>query len=150
MEEISQLEVINFANITDEKFTGIYGGKYYTFEPHSVTPLSKLLAEHFANQLAVKILMANGKDWGNDSPLKMEKVGEILGKVKVEEEVKTSEVKPNLEVPMVVAKEVPEKEFEGLDEGEKVEGSGVECSTCHKFFKTEAAMKAHDTRMHKI
>jgi hypothetical protein len=141
MDEITNYDVVTFTNISDTLFAGIYGGKETVFTPHSVTQLPRFLANHYAGQLAVKILMGQQKDWGNDSSERTRVIGEILG-------TKAATVvsdKVNEKVEAVV------KEFEDLEEVKETDEvkAGVLCPDCGKLFKTEPAMKAHVTRTHK-
>lgn len=142
MDDSKNYDVVTFTNISDTSFTGMFGGKERTFEPHSVTQLPRFLADHFAKHLAVKVLIAKGKEWGNDSKDLQDTVGMILGTIAV--------APVQQEQPQPVAKE---PEFADLKEEEAPEpkpGEGVGCPTCGKVYKTEAAMKAHVTRSHKV
>jgi hypothetical protein len=143
MEEQTNYDVVNFANISDNEFVGVYGGQERRFASHSVTQLPRFLAIHFAGHLATKVLMSQNKDWGNDSIDRKRVIGEILASpvpvTAIVEETKTApapkEFEELVETPSEVKVETPE--------------SGYVCDECKKEFKTEPALKAHNTRYHK-
>jgi hypothetical protein len=127
---MSNYDVVNFTNIDGEKFVGIYGGKEKEFAPHSVSMLPRFLATHYAKQLATKILMAQDKDWGNDSADRAQAEARIL-----------AEAEKQADVQEQAPQEAKEEEFAELKQG-------FTCDVCQREFKTEPALKAHKTREH--
>ena len=136
MDDSKNYEVVNFVNISSEPFVGIYGGKETTFAANKVTQLPRFLADHYGGQLATKLLKDTGKEYGKTAKER----ADILAKIIVDNptgqpvmEVKAEETKPE------------EKEFVDLEEEEK----SCKCAVCGKVYKTDAALKAHQTREHK-
>ena len=152
MEDQKQLEVVNFNNIDNEDFNGMWGGVQggtYFVPAKTVKKFPRFLADHFKKALAVKILMKENKDFGNDSPLLADKMAQI--------------VTEDPELPSVVMPEEPKKkpEFEEvkylptepvkapeLPVEPVIEAKGYVCSTCQKTFKNALGLAGH-SRSHK-
>jgi hypothetical protein len=88
-----ELEVINFCNITDKEWTGMWAQEAYVFNPGETKALTRFMADHFAKQLSDRILIDAGKDTSMESPERKELVEKILGKVAVPQET-TAQVEP--------------------------------------------------------
>jgi hypothetical protein len=79
---LDKLLVINFTNIDDEDFVGVYGGEKKVIKSGQTIPLPKFLAEHYAKHLMDKMILKEGKDYGqaiNRDPL----MAKILGNISV-------------------------------------------------------------------
>ena len=55
--------VKNFTNIDDKDFVGMYGGETATVKAGKTVAFTEIIANHFAGQLAAKILIGRGKPW---------------------------------------------------------------------------------------
>ena len=113
--ETDNYEVVTFINIDDEDFAGLFGGKQYPVKKNEVKQFPRFLADHFAKQLGVKILIKQKKDWGNESPELVSMIARILARP----------VATDVVAPMVVAQEIatefPEIEEEIEEEKEETE-----------------------------
>jgi hypothetical protein len=111
MNNKEELEVINFTNITDKEWTGMWAQDKYVFQAGQTKAFPRFMAEHFAKHLADRVLIDEGKDFAADSTERKEVVERILGKVAIPaEEVHTDTpaqepvfegvpVEPSAEVP---------------------------------------------------
>jgi hypothetical protein len=145
-------EVVNFYNIDNSEFRGMWGGEEYIIAPKENKKMVRFLAEHFAGHLANKILMKEGRDWGNDSPDKKQMVARILGK----EEPATPMAAPENFQPTVstsTAEMIVEKteEFPDVPKEEPKEVKETKvyiCDVCQKECKNALGLAAHK-RSHK-
>jgi hypothetical protein len=157
----SNYEVVNFYNVGDTEFRGMWGGEEYVIAPKERKQMVKFMAEHFAGQLATKILMKDGKDWGNDSPARQELIAKILGIV-VEIPIPTpviyastaevkieSQTEPEfIDIPVETPKEEIIQE-PPLQETQEIPKAKVyTCGVCSKSFSHPLALAGHK-RSHK-
>ena len=101
------LSVRNFTNIDSEDFEGMWGGVAYPVKAGKTTQFPGFMVDHFAGQLAKKILLRQGGNFMDD--VKTPRlIAEIKGEVEVEPE---EEVEAPKEAPKAKpkAKKVGEK-----------------------------------------
>lgn len=103
--------VKNFTNIDIEDFEGMYGGEKRLIKKGRTVPLPETLANHFASQLATKILIRKGKDYLGD-PERPELIKQIVG------EIVLSGEKPPAKKPEKEKEEKETSETEGEEGGE--------------------------------
>ena len=99
MDELDNLSVVNFTNIDSEDFAGMWGGKETIIKKGETKPYPKFLAEHYAKHLGKKMLIREGKDFGNVKLLEELRL-KIIGNVTVnvsEPEIKAPELAPEFE-----------------------------------------------------
>jgi hypothetical protein len=139
--EASAMEVINFTNIDGKDYEGMWGGIPYLIKARETKQFPRYLAEHFAKHLAIKLLLREAKDFGEDNLERIEYVKQILGQVVTEAEV--------------AKEEVPEEPtFEGVKDEEEVKVPTVvanqtfKCEVCGKEFTRKIALAGH-MRAHK-
>ena len=106
--------VLNFTNIDEEDFEGMYGGKTELIRRGQTKAFPAKIAKHFAEQLVYKILVKKGKEPYID-PERQELIDEILGKPKAVEETSA----PKEAIEEAVAEE-KEEEFPELKAKKKV------------------------------
>ena len=109
--ERASLEVINFTNINEEDFEGMWGGVPEIIEVGETKPFPRFLALHYTKHLVNKILIRRGESWTAQSlrePLEKECLGE---------EATLIENKGTAPAP------VGEKKSEEFDEAPKEEGA---------------------------
>lgn len=137
-------EVVNFYNIDSVEFRGMWGGEEYVIAPKERKQFVKFLSEHFAKQLAIKILMRNGQEWGDESPTLKDTMGQILGSV---EPVKAPTKEP-MPIEPKETEDIPAtEEFPDVPKEAESEKEFV-CETCGKSFGRAAALGTHK-RVHK-
>lgn len=99
---MDELDVINFTNTDSEDFNGQWGGKIELIKAGETRPFPRFLAEHYAKHLASKILLKEGKDFG-DPGSRQSLIAKMLGQVSVpisqvtnlpEEPIKAPELEP--------------------------------------------------------
>ena len=106
--------VKNFTNIDNVDFEGVYGGEKRVIKKGKTVPLPETLANHFANQLATKILIREEKDYLSD-PKRPVLLRQIIGEVVVPGE-RTS---TNLQKPPEKEPEKEEKQADAAKEKKK-------------------------------
>ena len=127
----------------------MWGGEEYIIAPKENKKMVKFLADHFAWHLANKILMKEGRDWGNDSPDKAAMIAKILGKeepiipVAAPENFQLATTVPP--IPLTVEKE---EEFPDIPKESVTIDTVYKCPTCGKEFKHPLALAGHK-RSHK-
>lgn len=136
--------VINFTNIYKDDFEGIHHQIKYPVKSGETKPFPKFLADHLANQLAIKILLETEKDWGN-AQAKLELTKQILGEIAVKVSVPIIETaKPN-----PITEQKSDEPFPEAPKDEVKTEEGFKCDVCGKVIKTEQALKMHRGRFHK-
>jgi hypothetical protein len=78
-----ELEVVNFTNITDEEWTGMWAQEKYVFAPGQTKAFPRFMAEHFCKHLGDRILIDKGQDSSMESSFRKDLVEKMLGKVAV-------------------------------------------------------------------
>jgi hypothetical protein len=110
-DETKSLDVVNFTNVDNHDFQGMWGGETTLIKAGETRQFPKFLAEHYCKHLVDRILLRSGLVW-TDAALRKPYEEKILGKVVVEiEKLEIKEKAP--EEP----KETP-KEFEGIPKEE--------------------------------
>lgn len=92
----NELEVVNFTNILDVPFVGMWGGEEYHFSKGETRPLVRFMAEHFAKHLVDQLLNAGGKDY-SDETLRKGHLEKIIGEVALMKGKTASGTKPKTE-----------------------------------------------------
>ena len=85
MSELNELSVVNFTNIDNDDYEGMWGGEITVIKAGQTKQFPKFLAEHYCKHLVNKMLIKGGQDWSNEiarKPLEER----ILGVVAVEPE----------------------------------------------------------------
>jgi hypothetical protein len=101
------LTVKNFTNIDDEDFEGMWGGEKYPVKAGETKQFPGFLVDHFAGQLAKKILLRQGADNFMD-PLKTKPlIKQMKGEIEVEVLEEEPEAKPKAKAK---SKAAPKKE----------------------------------------
>jgi len=80
--ERNSLDVINFTNIDNSDFEGMWGGEVTVIRAGETRPFPRFLAYHYAKHLIDKILLRGGGDYGDEvqrKPLE----ARILGTVSI-------------------------------------------------------------------
>lgn len=90
MEEKDQLTIINFTNITDKDWVGMWGGIEYLIKAGETKPFVRFMSEHFAKHLANKILIDKGDDF-NDESLRKPLIDKMMGRIEVKVESPVAE-----------------------------------------------------------
>src|SRR3990167_4766651 len=131
----NELEVINFTNTDTADFDGQWGGAAETFKPGETKPLPRFKAEHFANQLAQKILLREEKDFG-DKGLTQSLIDKMLGALS------------SSPLPISPTELPKEPEFAGAPKEEvslppTSTATGFTCDRCGKTFKVRVALAGH-------
>lgn len=144
---MEDLSVVNFTNIDQEDFTGMFGGISETFKVGQTLPLVKFKAQHFANQLADKILMRNQETFGNEDARKPY-TDKILGQIVVEVPVATPEPPKEPEFTETPKEPTPTSTPEPTSEPEvkteeKAETPVFTCDKCGKTFAKKIALMGH-------
>jgi hypothetical protein len=133
---MDELSVVNFTNIDNQPFDGMWGGVITVINAGETRQFPKFLAEHYCKHLVNKILIKGGQDWSNQiSREPLEK--RILGQVSVSPNVEKQEEKKEEETFAGLPKDTP-----------KVEVNPLKCSKCDFVGKTKAGLSIH-TKKHK-
>jgi len=105
-DELKNLSVVNFTNVDNHDFEGMWGGQTTLIKAGETRQFPKFLAEHYCKHLVDRILLRGGLVW-TDAALRKPYEDKILGKVVVE----AKEVKVVEKAPVVEQRQVTE--FEG-------------------------------------
>ena len=128
-----ELDVVNFTNIDNENYEGMWGGETTVIKAGETRPFPKFLAEHYCKHLVNKILIRGGRDWSDQvarEPLEKK----ILGQ--------SAKVEPVFEKPVQkeeVFAEVPKEE----PKVEPIEALKLVCDVCGKVAKSNAGLAVH-------
>jgi hypothetical protein len=110
-----ELNVVNFTNVDNEPFEGMWGGEITIIKAGETKQFPKFLAEHFCKHLVNKILIRGGQDWSDKvqrEPLEQRILGGASVRIEAEEiEVKEPEV--FAEAPKEEPKEEPAPKKKG-------------------------------------
>lgn len=111
---VKEFDIINFTNIDDEDYEGMWGGEVKVIKAGETTQFPAFLADHYAKHLVDKILLRQGVSDYSDVQLRKPLLEKILGNVykKAEQEaVKQNEVQAEPEFVDIPKEEVKEPEI---------------------------------------
>lgn len=100
-----ELSVVNFTNIDNQDYDGMWGGEITVIKSGQTKQFPKFLAEHYCKHLTNKMLIKGGQDWSNEI-LRKPLEERIMGAV----EVKTESVEAIKEVKEETFVEMPKEE----------------------------------------
>jgi len=86
--ERNSLDVINFTNVSNSDYEGMWGGEITIIKAGETKPFPRFLAYHYAKHLIDKMLLRGGGDYG-DEVLRKPLEERILGTVSIPTELPT-------------------------------------------------------------
>jgi len=120
---MAEYDVLNFTNIDDKDFVGMWGGEEYLIKAGETKQFAAFLVEHFCKHLAKKILLRQGKSFDDETlrePLIKQMKGEVVAPSEEEPEEKPKAKKAPAKKP--TTKKIPvrkEKTFPSKPKAKK-------------------------------
>jgi len=139
-----ELNVVNFTNIDNQDFEGMWGGQIEIIKAGQTRQFPKFLAEHYCKHLVNKMLIRQNQDWSAVN-LREELEKKILGEAKAESVV----AEKGDDRPVFVKGGQIEQEFAEKPK-EVAEINPLKCPKCDFVGKTKAGLKIHIGRHHKL